>query len=281
MQSYNETMIIEKVIRPKRGLVPVDFKELWNYRELLWFLTMRTVLVQYKQTALGILWAVIQPIFTMLVFTVIFGKVAKLPSEGVPYAIMTLAAILPWQFFAQALQRGSESVVGAQAMVEKVYFPRLFIPMSATLSAGVDFLISFLILAVMMVWYQVPVRFHLLLIPAFSLLAFTTALGVSLWFSALNVTFRDVKHAMPFVIRIGMYISPVGFMSSIIPEKWRFWYSLNPLVGIIDGFRWAILGDKFEPYWPGFWVSTTMVLMIFATGVYFFRYMEKKFADVI
>jgi len=270
-----------KVIRPKSGLVPVDFAELGRYRDLLWMLTMRTVLVRYKQTALGVLWAVIQPIVTVAILTVIFGRLAKLPSEGVPYPVMILAGLLPWQFFSQALSQGSESVVGAQAMVQKIYFPRLFIPLSATLSAVADLLISLGILVVLMLWYQIPIRPHLLLIPLFSLLAFVAALGASLWFSALNVKYRDIKHLVPFVVRVGMYLSPVAFMSSIIPERWQFWYNLNPLVGVIDGFRWAILGDRFEPYWQGFTVSLVVVAAIFVSGLYFFRYTERTFADMV
>ena len=269
------------LIRPKKGLVPVDFAELWRYRELLLFLAWRNILIRYKQTALGILWAIIQPIVTMIVFTVIFGKLAKFPSNGAPYAIMTLAAVLPWQFFSSALTQGSNSVVGAQAMVQKIYFPRLYIPFAEIISGLVDSLISLVILVVMMLWFHVPFRIELLLLPVFIAIAFVAALGISLLFGALNVKYRDVRHVMPFLVRIGMYISPVGFMSSVIPEKWRLFYSLNPIVGVIDGFRWAILGDKFIPYWPGFWASLAVVAVAFVVGLYYSRYMEKTFADVI
>lgn len=276
-----ETAENETIIRPKKGIVGIDFHELWRYRELLFFLAWRDVLIRYKQAAIGILWAVIQPVVTMIVFTVIFGKLAKLPSNDVPYSIMTLAAILPWLFFSTALTQGSNSVVGAQAMVQKIYFPRLYIPMATMLAATVDFAISLVILFGMMLWFQVPFRVEFLLLPVFFGVAFLSALGLSLFFSALNVKYRDVRLAMPFVVRIGMYISPVGFMSSVIPDKWRFWYSLNPIVGVIDGFRWAILGDRFVPYWPGFWASIAVTALMFAVGIYFFRYTEKTFADII
>lgn len=271
----------DRVIRPKRGIVPVDFHELWRYRELLFFLTWRNVLIRYKQTAIGILWAVIRPVTTMIVFTVIFGRLAKFDSQGVPYSVMTLAAVLPWQFFATSLTQGSNAVVSAQGMVQKIYFPRLYIPLSQIMSSLVDFAVSFIILIGMMLWFHVPFRLELLLLPVFIGIAFIAAAGITMFFSALNVKYRDVKHAMPFLVRIGMYISPVGFMSSVVPEKWRLLYSLNPIVGVIDGFRWAILGDKFVPYWPGFCASIGVVLVVFVFGLYYFRYTEKTFADVI
>ncbi len=271
----------ERIIRRKPGVVPIDFKELFRYRELLLFLTWRDILVRYKQTAIGVCWAVIQPLLTMVVFTFIFGRIAKFPSNDAPYAVMTFAAILPWQFCANALSQGSNSLVASANMIRKLYFPRIMIPVSTTLSGTIDFAISFLILLVLMLVYQIQFRVHLLLLPLFFMLGFATAWGASLWFGALNVKYRDVKYVIPFVVRMGMYISPVGFMSSIIPEKWQFWYSLNPLVGVIDGFRWAILGPEFEPYWPGFWTSTVIVTVILVTGTYYFRSMEKTFADVI
>jgi len=273
--------INERVIRPRKGLIDINFSELWRYRELFGFLTWRDILVRYKQTVLGVLWAVLQPLLTMIVFTVIFGKLAKLPSNGAAYPVMTFAALLPWQFFANALTQGSNSVVSAGNMVKKIYFPRLIIPASATLSGVVDFAIAFVMLVGLMIWYGVSFRVHLLLLPLFFLIAMFASFGVSLWLSALNVKYRDVKHIVPFIVRMGMYVSPVGFMSSVIPEKWRFWYSLNPMVGVIDGFRWAILGPQFEPYWPGFWVSLAMVIVLLVSGAYYFRYFEKTFADII
>ncbi len=281
LEADRSDQLEERIIRPKKGIIAVDFNELWRYRELLFFLTWRNVLVLYKQTALGILWALIQPIATMIVFTVIFGNLAKLPSNGIPYPIMTLAAIIPWQFFSAGLTRGSNSVVSAQTIVQKIYFPRVYIPVSQVLASFVDFVISMFILFAMMLWYQVPLRVELLLLPVFVVIIFAAAFGISMFFSALNVKYRDVQHIMPFIVRIGMYISPVGFMSSVVPEKWRLLYSLNPIVGVIDGFRWAILGDRFVPYWPGFWASLCVVAVIFVVGLYYFRSTEKTFADVI
>jgi len=280
--SMSETFTAqERVIRPKEGIVPIDFRELWRYRELLIFLVWRDILVRYKQTIIGVAWAVIQPIATMIVFTVIFGKLAKLPSKDAPYAVMTFAAILPWQFFASALSQGSHSIVQASNMIRKVYFPRLVIPASTSVCGLVDFAVSFVILLVLMFWYGIPVTIHLLVIPLFLLLGFATAFGASLWLATLNAKYRDIRYLVPFMVRMGMYISPVGFMSSIIPEKWRFLYSLNPMVGVIDGFRWAVLGPAFQPYWPGVWMSLTIVLSVLLTGTYYFRSMEKTFADVI
>jgi lipopolysaccharide transport system permease protein len=271
----------ERIIRPKRGLVPIDFGELWRYRELFLFLAWRDILVRYKQTAIGIAWAVLQPLLTMVIFTVIFGRIAKFPSHGAPYTVMTFAALLPWQFFANAMSFSSNSLIASQNMITKVYFPRLIIPASSAISGILDFAISFIILLGLMVWYHVVFRPHLLLLPVFFLLGFAAALGVGLWLSALNVKYRDVKYVVPFIVHVGLYISPVGFMSSIIPEKWRFCYSLNPMVGVIDGFRWAILGPKFEPYWPAFWASVVVVFAVLMTGAYFFRFTEKTFADII
>jgi lipopolysaccharide transport system permease protein len=271
----------ERLIKPKHGLVAIDFSELWHYRELFLFLAWRDILVRYKQTVIGILWAVIQPFLIMIVFTVIFGGLAKFPSNGVPYAVMTFSAVLPWQFFANALSQGSNSVIGAAGMISKIYFPRLIVPGSATLSGVVDFAISLLMLFGLMAWYHVQFRLHLLLLPLFFVLAFATAFGVSLWFSALNVKYRDVKYVVPFIVRMGMYISPVGFMSSVVLEKWQFPYSLNPMVGVIDGFRWCVLGEKFEPYWPGFWISVAVVAIILVSGAYYFRFTEKTLADII
>jgi lipopolysaccharide transport system permease protein len=194
---------------------------------------------------------------------------------------MTFAAVLPWQFFATALTQGSGSVVGSSNMISKVYFPRLIIPACTTLSGIVDFAISFIILIGLMLWYKVELTLHLFLLPLFLMLAFAAAFGVSLWLATLNVKYRDIRYVVPFIVRIGMYVSPVGFISSIIPQKWLFWYSLNPMVGVIDGFRWAILGANFEPYWPGVWSSLGVVMIILISGMYYFRSMEKTFADVI
>jgi len=269
------------ILRHKRGIIPVDFPELWRYRELLFFLVWRNILIRYKQTAVGVLWAVFRPVVGMVIFTVIFGRLAKLPSKDAPYAIMTLAAILPWQFFSTALTRGSMAVVAAQNVVQKVYFPRLYIPISQVLASLVDSAISLVILFGMMVWYDVPFRVELLLLPVFMAVAVLASIGVTTLFGAMNVKYRDIQHIIPFLVRIGAYISPVGFMSSIIPERWRLIYSLNPAVAVIDGFRWAILGDEFLPYWPGFLASMGVVALLFIVGLYYFRYTERTFADVI
>ncbi len=279
--STQRAAVAERVIRPRKGLVPIDFRELWAYRELLGFLVWRDIVIRYKQTAIGILWAVIQPVLSMVVFTVIFSRLAKLSSGGAPYAVMTFAAILPWQFFAGALSQSSASVVGSSAMISKVYFPRFFIPASATLGGLADFLVSLVILFGLMLWYGVPFRPHLLLLPCFFAVGAAAAFGAGLWFGALNVKYRDVKYVVPFLVRLGMYVSPVGFMSAVVPERWRFWYSLNPMVGVIDGFRWAILGPEFEPYWPAFAVSVAVVALVLVSGAYFFRSTERTFADVI
>jgi len=271
----------ERVIRAKRGLVAIDFQELWRYRELFWFLAWRDILIRYKQTAIGVAWAVLQPVLTMLVFTVVFGRLAKLPSNGAPYAVMTFAAVLPWQFFANAMSASSGSLVASANMVRKVYFPRLIIPASSTVSGALDFAISFVILLVLMLWYGTPLRVHLLLLPVFGLICMLAAFGVGLWLSALNVKYRDVKYVVPFLVRMGLYVSPVGFLSSVVPGRWRFWYGLNPMVGVIDGFRWAVLGPEFEPYWPGVRMSVAVVLVTLVSGAYFFRTTEKTFADVI
>jgi lipopolysaccharide transport system permease protein len=249
---------------------------------LFWILSWRNVLIRYKQTYIGIAWALLQPFLTMVIFTVIFGKVAKFDSHGAPYAVMTFAALLPWQFFANALSESSNSLVASQHMITKIYFPRLIIPGSAALSGMVDFLISFILLLALMGWYRVPLDVHFLLLPVFCLAAFLVSLAGGLWFSALNVKYRDVKFMVPFIVRIGLYASPVAFASSIVPEKWRFWYfTLNPMAGIIDGFRWCILGPAFEPYWAGLGAGLAVALVLFVTGAYYFRCTERTFADVI
>lgn len=270
-----------RVIRPKRGMVAPDLNEFWRYRELLVFLVWRNILIRYKQTVIGVAWAVVQPLLTMVVFTVIFGKLAKLPSGGAPYAVLTFAAVIPWQFFANGLSAGSNSVVTAGNLVRKVYFPRLFIPLGDCLSGILDFGISLVLLIGLMAWYQVPITWNLLLLPGFALVALLTALGASLWLSALNVKYRDVKYIVPFLLQAGLYVSPVGFMSAIVPERWRFWYHLNPLVGVIEGFRWAILGPTFTPNWRGFALSTAIVVAVLVSGLFYFRRTERTFADVI
>lgn len=257
------------------------WRDLWRYRELFYFLAWRDILVRYKQTAVGVLWALIRPLLTMIVFTLVFGKLAKLPSDGTPYPIMVFAAMLPWQFFSSALTEAGNSLIANANMISKVYFPRLVIPTSAVIVSFVDFLISGIILAVLMLWYEYIPDWHILTLPLFILLAFAAAMGSGLWVAALNVKYRDFRYVIPFIVQFGLYLSPVGFSSSIIPENWRLYYSLNPLVGIIDGFRWAILGGNAQIYWPGFILSTLLVAIMLVSGIYYFRKTEKSFADVI
>lgn len=257
------------------------WKDLWRYRELFFFLSWRDILVRYKQTMLGVAWSVIRPLLTMIVFTIVFGKLAKLPSNGVPYPVMVFAAMLPWQFFANSLTESSTSVIDNAKMLTKVYFPRLIVPASAVILSLADFCISFVILIMLMAWYSIFPGWRLFTLPLFMGLAFLTSLGFGLWFAALNVKYRDFRYVVPFIVQIGLYISPVGFTSSIIPFKWRLLYSLNPMVGVIDGFRWALLGDKAQLYWPGFFLSSGLALLIFLLGVRYFRSTERVFADVI
>lgn len=271
----------ERVIKAKKGLVGVDFAELWRYRELFLFLAWRNVLVHYKQTAVGIVWAFIRPLLTMVVFTVIFGKVAKLPSDGIPYPILTFAALLPWQFFSNSLTQSSNSLISNPNLISKIYFPRLIIPSSAVLSSVIDFLISFALFIVLMFWYHTVPTLAVLWLPLFFLLALVCSLGMGMWFSALNVEYRDVQHAVPFLVQLGLYVSPVGFSSSIIPEKWRLLYCLNPMAGVIDGFRWALLGQKVPLYQDGLLLSIAVALFMLLTGTLYFRKMERTFADVI
>jgi lipopolysaccharide transport system permease protein len=261
------------------------WRDLWRYRELFAFLAWRDILVRYKQTAVGITWALMQPFLTMIVFTVIFGKLAGLPSGGVPYPILVFSALLPWQFFANALSGASSSIVGNAGLISKVYFPRLIIPASAVVVSLVDFAVSFTLLAGLMAWFQFIPSWRLLLLPVFIVVAFATALGVGLWITALNVKYRDFKYVLPFVVQFGLFVSPVGFSSSVVQEKFGenvfLLYSLNPMVGVIDGFRWAILGGGAQLYWPGFSVSLALVGILLASGLWYFRRTERTFADVI
>ena len=258
------------------------WRDLWRYRELFMFLAWRDILVRYKQTVIGAAWAVIRPFLTMVVFTVVFGKLAKLPSEGgAPYAIMVYAAMLPWQFFANSLSEASNSLIGNANLISKVYFPRLIIPGSSIVTSFVDFLISSTILVVIMAWYQFVPSWRIVTLPIFIAIAFAAAMGAGLWLTALNVKYRDFRYIVPFIVQFGLYISPVGFSSTIVPEQYRLLYSLNPMVGVIDGFRWAILGGESKIYLPGFCLSLGVVAALLVYGVYYFRKAEKSFADVI
>jgi len=259
------------------------WSDLWSYKELFYFLSWKDVLVRYKQTVIGVAWSLIRPLLTMIVFVLIFSKIAKLPSEGdAPYAIMVFAALIPWQFFSNALADSGNSLVDNAEMVGKIFFPRVILPVSSIIVSLLDFCISFVILLFLMLWYQFVPNITILLLPFFLLLAVINALGLGLWLSALNVTYRDFRYIIPFIVQFGLYLSPVGFSSSIVPEQWRLLYSLNPMVGVIDGFRWAILGgENTVLYMPGFMLSIIISLAILYTGLKYFRKKEKTFADVI
>jgi lipopolysaccharide transport system permease protein len=258
------------------------FRDLWRYRELFYFLAWRDILVRYKQTAIGVAWALIRPFLTMVVFSVVFGRLANLPTEGgAPYPILVFAAMLPWQFFANALSECSNSLISNANLISKVYFPRLVVPTSAVIVSFVDFLISGIILLGLMAWYSAVPSWRVMTLPLFIAVAFAAAMGAGLWLAALNVQYRDFRYVVPFLVQFGLYISPVGFSSAIIPERWRLLYSLNPMVGVIDGFRWAIIGGDVKLYWPGFLLSLLLVMVLLVTGILYFRRMERTFADVI
>ena len=257
------------------------WKDIWHYRELFYFLAWRDILVRYKQTVIGIAWSLIRPLLTMVVFTVIFGKLAKLPSEGVPYPVLVFVALLPWQFFANSFSESSNSLIGNANLLSKVYFPRIILPVSTVIVSLVDFFISFIFLAALMVWYQFLPDWRIITLPFFLILASLASFGFGLWIAALNVKYRDFRYVVPFFIQFGLYVSPVGFSSSIIPGKWRLLYSINPMVGVIDGFRWALLGQNIQLYWPGFLLSIGLTLLVFLSGLRYFRKTERTFADVI
>jgi lipopolysaccharide transport system permease protein len=270
----------EIIIRPGMGARHY-WRDVWRYRELFFFLAWRDILVRYKQTAIGIAWSVLRPFLTMVVFTIVFGRLAKLPSNGVPYPIMVYAAMLPWQFFANSLTESSNSLIDNANLLTKVYFPRLIVPAGSVIVSLVDFFISSVILGGIMVWFRFVPDMKVLLLPAFLFLAFLASFGAGLWLSALNVKYRDFRYVIPFLVQFGLYISPVGFSSTIVPESWRNLYYLNPMVGVIDGFRWVLLGDAFPVNWPGLALSSSLVILIFAGGVWYFRRMERSFADVV
>ncbi len=272
----------ERILQPRRGLIGLNLAELWRFRELLGLLAWRDILIRYKQTYLGVAWAVLQPVLTMVVFSVVFGRMAGLKKPEEPYEILTLAALLPWQFFSNALSESSNSLVASARIISKVYFPRLLIPISAVLSGVLDVLIATGILFLLMPYYGVAYRWQLVLLPLFFLIAFLPAFAAGIWFSALNVKYRDVRYIVPFITRIGMYVTPVGFVwQALVPLKWHFWYSMNPLVGAIDGFRWCVLGAAYAPYWPGLWVSLGVTLLTLVGGLVYFRQVEKTFADLV
>ncbi len=267
------------IIEPRR--TTADFiRELIHYRELFFFLAWRDIIVRYKQTAVGVLWSVIRPLLSMVIFTLVFGRMAKLPSEGVPYPILVYSAMLPWQYFASALGSSATSLINGASLVSKIYFPRLILPTASVLLNIVDFLISFVLLCLLMLLYRFVPSTRIVLLPVFFLPATLTALGFGYWFSALSVKYRDFQYIVPFMLQLGLFISPVGFSSSIIPERLRLLYSLNPMVGVIDGFRWCIQG-KIALYRPGVIFSAVISLLVFFSGIAFFRRIERSFADFI
>jgi lipopolysaccharide transport system permease protein len=258
------------------------WRDLWQYRELFQVLAWRDISVRYKQTVIGTAWAVIRPFLTMVVFTVVFGKLANLPSDGtVPYALMVYAGMLPWNFFSTALTEASNSLIGNANLITKVYFPRLIVPVAAVMVALVDFLISFAILVGLMIWYQFMPGWQILLLPAFVAIAFMVSLGIGVWITALNVKYRDFRYVIPFIVQLGLYVSPVGFSSSIVPGQWRLLYSINPLVGVIDGFRWCLLGGESQVYVPGLGLCIGVTIFFLLLGIRRFRKMERSFADLI
>lgn len=257
------------------------WKDMWEFRELFYFLSWRNMLVRYKQTIIGISWSIIQPICTMLIFSVIFGKLANLPSDGVPYPILVFSALLPWQFFSNSMSDSSNSLVANAAMISKIYFPRIIILTSAVFVKLIDFFLGFVILIILMVYYKFTPTWNIVFLPLFLFMVFFLSIGLGLWFGALYVKYRDFRYIVPFMLQIGMFVSPVGFTSSIVPEKWKFLYSLNPMVGVIEGFRWCIIGKNSAIYWPGFLISIVFTIIIVLTGILYFRKNERIFADVI
>lgn len=268
------------VVQPSTGWASLNLRAVWEYRELLYFLVWRDVLVRYKQTAFGVAWAILQPFLTMLVFSIFFGRLAGVPSEGIPYPVFAYTALLPWQLFSFALTESANSLVGNQQLLTKVYFPRLVIPISSVLAGLVDFGIAFLVLLGLMLYYRIVPTIAVITLPLFLLFALATALAVGLWLSALNVQYRDVHYTIPFLTQFWLFATPIAYPSSLIPEPWRVWYGLNPMAGVVEGFRWALLG-KSEPISPLVLVSVVVVGLLLFGGLAYFRRMERTFADVV
>ncbi len=268
------------IIRPSRGWISLNLRDLWEYRELLYFLTWRDVKVRYKQTVLGAAWAIIQPFFTMVVFSLFFGKLAKMPSDNIPYPIFSYAALVPWTFFANGLSQSSSSLVASANLIKKVYFPRLVVPISAVISGGVDFVLAFVVLLGMMLFYGTVPTAAIIWLPLLLLLALVTSLGVGLWLTAMNVQFRDVRYAVPFLVQAWMFATPIAYPSSLLDEPWRTLYGINPMAGVVEGFRWALLGTETAPG-PIVIVSALVAVGLLISGAYYFRRMEKTFADVV
>lgn len=272
---------MEKIIRPRHGLAELKLDEVWQYRELIVFLAWRDLLVRYKQTVIGILWALLRPLITMLIFTIVFGHFAKVPSGGIPYPVFALAGLLPWQLFSGIFSEASFSVVGNSQLVSKVYFPRLVIPLSATVIAIVDFLITVVMMMGLMAWYRIPPSVNSWMLIPLTLLCAIAGTGAGIWFAALFVRYRDVRHILPFIVQMGLYISPVGFSTAMVPQRWRLLYSLNPMVGVIDGYRWALFGGSNPIYLPGLAVSILLAIAVLIGGLFYFRNTERAFADII
>jgi lipopolysaccharide transport system permease protein len=267
-------------IAPAQGLFNLDLGDLWRYRELVYFLTWRDVMVRYKQTALGAAWAILQPLLAMILFSLIFGRFAGLPSDGVPYPIFTFTALIPWGLFAYALTQSSTSLVADRNLITKIYFPRLVIPLSSVLSGLLDFAISLLLLFVMMFFFQVPITWRVLTLPLFVMLAILSAVSVGLWLSALNVQYRDVRYTLSFLTQVWLFATPIAYSLTIVPEQWRWLYSLNPMVGVVEGFRWALLGTD-TVVGPLFPVSIVIILLLLVSGLIYFKRMEDSFADLV
>jgi lipopolysaccharide transport system permease protein len=280
VENVRESAMPVVEIRPSKGWMALKLRELWEYRELLYFLAWREVKVRYKQTAIGAAWAILQPLLTMLIFSLFFGRLAKMPSDGVPYPLFSLAGLAPWTFFSNGLTQCSNSLVGNANLITKVYFPRLTVPIAAILSGVVDFGLSFLLLIGLAVYYGVKPSANIIWLPVFCLMALVTALGAGLWLSALNVEYRDVRYVVPFLVQFWMFGTPIAYATSIVPEKWRVLYGLNPMVGVVDGFRWGMLGGSSAPG-PLIWASTAMSLVMLVSGAFYFRRMETTFADVV
>jgi lipopolysaccharide transport system permease protein len=267
-------------IEPSNGRVSLKLRELWEYRELLYFLTWRDVKVRYKQTALGVAWAIIQPFLTMVVFSLFFGRLARVPSDGIPYPLFSYAALVPWTFFANGLGKASNSLVHSANLIKKVYFPRLTVPMASVIGGVVDFVLAFIVLLGMMLYYGFVPTIHVLWLPLFVLLAFMTSLGVALWLSAMNVQFRDVHYVVPFLTQLWLFLTPIAYPSSLLSEPWRTVYGINPMAGVVEGFRWALLGVNTAPG-PIIAVSALVALTLLVSGLRYFRRMERTFADVV
>jgi len=268
------------VIQPSRGMLKLDLEAIWQYRELLYFLVWRDIKVRYKQTIIGAAWAICQPLLTMMIFAVIFGRFAKIPSDNVPYPILAFAGLLPWTYCSQSISRSGVSLVSDSNLIRKIYFPRLIIPAAAVVAPGVDFVLSFLILLLLMAWYKVIPGVAVVTLPFFMLLAIVAALGVSLWLSALNVRYRDVGHAIPFLVQFWMYASPIVYPVNLIPKEWRMLYSLNPMVGVVEGFRWGLLGKQ-SPNFASIAIGAVTALVVLLSGLVFFKKMERIFADIV